>query len=230
MVDASETTIPQAPDLTPFCADERGRYAIDRPWVNSGWRYATDGRLVVRVPAPGAHDEPEPPALEPQLVHADEWFGEMYGFDEGRCIEPFPKYDGRTFKQTCDNEAHMKECPACLGSGTCRCPDCDNAHDCPKCHGQGHRKVEQTRCPDCNSSGYRDDPAPQVIAGKRIRGASAVLIAGLRGARYYSDGHAGRQLHFVADGGLQGIITTIANTEERETGKLDPEEDRGETH
>lgn len=217
----TEPTTQQVPDITAFCAEEDGRYIISKPWVDDGWRYATDGRLVVRVPTPDEDDTPTPPQAERQLVNASAWFADLYPVEPAHCTEPFPKHDGRTFTQACDNEAHEKKCPACIGSGTCHCPSCDNAHDCPKCDGRGYRKVEQTRCPECNSFGYRDDPAPQVIAGKRIRGASVILIAGLPGARYYSDGHAGRPLHFVADGGLQGVVSIICTTEERETGKLE---------
>lgn len=216
----SEPTTQQVPDITPFCAEEAGRFLIERPWVKDGWRYATDGCVCVRVPAPGEPDTPSPLESGPRLFEADECFGAQYDFEADRCTEPFPTHDGRTFKQACDNEAHMKECPDCLGSGTCHCPSCDNAHDCPKCGGRGYRTVKQTPCPECNASGYRADPAPQVIAGKRVRGPSAILIAGLPGARYYSDGHAVEPLHFVADGGLQGVVAVICNAEERETGKL----------
>ena len=210
---------PQAvPYITVFCAEEDGRYRISKPWVKSGWRYATDGRVVVRVPAPGEPDE-----SGDRLLDGGHWFGE-FNFHAARCTEPFPAHDGRTIEQACDNEAHMKECPDCNGSGTCRCPRCEHPHDCPECKGNGYRTRMKTRCPDCNAFGYRDEPAPQVVAGKRIGGAVAIRIAGLSGALYYSDGHAGRPLHFVADGGIQGVSSIICNTEERETGKLNEPE------
>lgn len=37
-------------NLTKFCADEEGRYAITDPWQYEKHVYATDGRIAVRVP------------------------------------------------------------------------------------------------------------------------------------------------------------------------------------
>ena len=216
----SEATAQQTPEITGFCADEDGRYRISKPWVKDGWRYATDGRVAVRLPAEGEPDEPQPEGPGTRLPDASDWFGEQYEFKADLCTEPFPPHDGRTIKQTCDNEAHMKDCQECNGTGTCWCPKCEHPHDCPKCHGEGVDRRSQTRCPECNSFGYGNHPAPQVIAGKRIQGTIAVRIAELPGARYYSDGHAGRPLHFVAAGGLEGVASIICNSEERESGKL----------
>ena len=35
-------------DITKFCAEEDGRYPISKPWIHDGWKYATDGRIIVR--------------------------------------------------------------------------------------------------------------------------------------------------------------------------------------
>ena len=38
-------------DLTPFCArPESNRCQIESPWSRGKWTYATDGKIVVRVP------------------------------------------------------------------------------------------------------------------------------------------------------------------------------------
>jgi hypothetical protein len=38
-------------DLTPFCArPEANRYQIESPWSRGKWTYATDGKIVVRIP------------------------------------------------------------------------------------------------------------------------------------------------------------------------------------
>jgi hypothetical protein len=38
-------------DLTPFCASpEANRCQIERPWSRGKWTYATDGKIVVRIP------------------------------------------------------------------------------------------------------------------------------------------------------------------------------------
>lgn len=36
-------------DLQPYCKDEPRRYAINRPWRQGEYVYATDGRILVRV-------------------------------------------------------------------------------------------------------------------------------------------------------------------------------------
>jgi len=46
-------------DLTVFCDPTNGRYDLSTPWVYKGWRYATDGRICVREPAPGEPDTGE---------------------------------------------------------------------------------------------------------------------------------------------------------------------------
>src|SRR5581483_439162 len=42
-------------DLQPFCfaVDDYTRYDLTEPFVFDGWRYATNSRVMVRVPAPG---------------------------------------------------------------------------------------------------------------------------------------------------------------------------------
>ena len=38
-------------DITPFCASpEANRCQIERPWSRGKWTYATDGKIVVRIP------------------------------------------------------------------------------------------------------------------------------------------------------------------------------------
>jgi len=90
-----------------FCwrdADDPPRYAgIVKPFHLDGWRYATDGRVCVRVPAKGrrtAADDSD--ALEGRKVpRAD---GEFVGFSPELCVEPWPPSSG---------ELTEIKCPAC---------------------------------------------------------------------------------------------------------------------
>lgn len=43
-------------NLDVFCDEPGGRYQIDKPFVVRGWQYATDGRIMVRIPANGDPD------------------------------------------------------------------------------------------------------------------------------------------------------------------------------
>ena len=38
-------------DLTPFCDAKSVRYELAEPFVFHGWKYATDGKILIRVPS-----------------------------------------------------------------------------------------------------------------------------------------------------------------------------------
>lgn len=42
--------------MKPFCGSDTEKYELKRPFVQKGYWYATDGIIIVRVPAPGAPD------------------------------------------------------------------------------------------------------------------------------------------------------------------------------
>jgi len=51
-------------NLQLFCDETSRRYAIDKPAVRGGWQYATDGRIVVRVPSEAADTGGKYPKVE----------------------------------------------------------------------------------------------------------------------------------------------------------------------
>ena len=77
-------------DLTPFAKANPARPQFDTagPWVAAGWMYATDGKLIVRVPAPRRADGP-PAAGGAVRPPAAALFG-TFDF-AGRCTEPWPR-------------------------------------------------------------------------------------------------------------------------------------------
>ncbi len=54
-------------DLTPFCASpEANRCQIERPWSRGKWTYATDGKIVIRIPRdPGVPENKLAPSAMP---------------------------------------------------------------------------------------------------------------------------------------------------------------------
>lgn len=109
-------------DLDCFCAEEG--YAmrrLERPFVWKGWKYATDGRVLVRVPAPGEPDSSEsdggkvPKGIEDLIKPVDgDWM-------------PWPE---------------VEPCESCRGDGMTACPGCECGH----C--DGDKDIE---CTDCHS-------------------------------------------------------------------------------
>jgi hypothetical protein len=118
------TTTNQMIDLRPFCAiGDYGVAKMDEPWVLDGWRYATDGRILVRVPAAGVPntitipDHHFPPAQKL--------------FAESPAVEPIPW-------PTAPLVLKSIECLQCDGSGRIGCEDCDNLERCLVCGGIGY--------------------------------------------------------------------------------------------
>lgn len=115
-------TLKDEPDkLLAFCAEECTRYSIDAPWVADGWRYATNGTVIVRVPTtePDTDDGQRRPD------------GGLWFRDLPVCSEPWPEHGG---------EMKHPDCATCKGTGRtrCECPVCFNSHwrRCSVCGGE----------------------------------------------------------------------------------------------
>lgn len=107
-------------DLTPFCSVDETRMAINTPFVFNGWKYATDGRVCVRVPT----DEPDDSNEPYKRPDASDLFK---GFDVSG-LETFviPTLDG----------VQEKRCPSCNGNGYSIC-DHGHDHECEDCDKTG---------------------------------------------------------------------------------------------
>jgi hypothetical protein len=86
--------LPMKIDLTPFCASpDANRCQIERPWSRGKWTYATDGKIVVRIPR-----DPEVP--ENKLAPSAMPLFTAY-FKDARAFQPFeetPLLGMETFK------------------------------------------------------------------------------------------------------------------------------------
>lgn len=180
---SSDTAIKNAIDLTPFCdPDTSSRYALDQPWVVDGWRYATDGKVLVRVPATGEPDTPPHPEgkRRPGKVH------EIVPPVDGKWL-PWPEI------ASCEKcEGSLKiECESCCGDGQCENCKCGQCHNCGKCDGIG--KVDCDLC-DTNSS-FKPHFGDAILALKY-----AYLISNLPNVVYLPAKHEAA-IRFKFDGG-----------------------------
>jgi hypothetical protein len=102
-------------NLQQFCEKDddylsESRKWLGRPFSRGDWSYASDGRILLRVPR--LPDVPEGVAASSK---AEELFAEVAG-------EPFVNPTPNKLPEIDDDE----ECAECDGRGT--------AHDCPTCH------------------------------------------------------------------------------------------------
>jgi hypothetical protein len=141
-------------DLLPrFCGTNEGRYSIGSPWVWRGHAYATDGRIIARVPMPGT-----PYTVGRTLPEVASLWSNW-----GEPVEPLPEMTGHVETLTEDCECEWVKCWRCSGHGCLECsggmrPD----RWCQQCHGAGEYRYTR--------------PAPQpVLAGWMAGGYSALL-------------------------------------------------------
>jgi hypothetical protein len=107
-------------DLQDFCSDET-RMAICTPFVRDGWKYATDGRICVRILTTEPDDSNEP-------YKRPDASALFKGFNVDG-LEPFeiPTIKG----------VKIIECDSCNGDGYAIC-DMGHEHECNDCDGDGH--------------------------------------------------------------------------------------------
>jgi len=212
-------------DLQPFCASEETYWLLDRPFVFNGWRYACDGRICVRVPAPGEPDDEWPAPGEPD----DEWDGGLPKkvfssmFHSVSATAPWPT-DGEVRGECecgdCDGEGKVgiesNTCRNCGGEGECLC--C--GRECEKCDGEGAIESGGHDCPACSGMGRVEGLLHRVVGVHCIAGKYDALIRALQNVRYEVGAkinvgddlatiHA-KPLAFVFDGG-EGVMAPYSS-------------------
>jgi hypothetical protein len=112
-------------DLQQFCSKDQGRYYINKPWSRGDFTWATNGKILVRVPR--RDDVPEQPAAPDAARIFTPEFEEM-------AFSPLPAVDW-------PKDPPPLECEVCDSRGTLHdCPDCHCV--CPNCDGSGNHPVE----------------------------------------------------------------------------------------
>jgi len=117
-------------DLTQWCQDyESSRFAMDKPCVRNGFKYATDSRAVIRVPT----DEPDTDTGDKKFPDAAAIYDK---YESIVCDQIWPESfpDCPTCGQS-GYETHY-ECIVCHGEGTQEC-DLGHDHECEECDGEG---------------------------------------------------------------------------------------------
>jgi hypothetical protein len=111
-----------ANDLKAFCSTDESCLPIMSPWSEDQWSYATDGKLIIRVPrlADVPENKEAPNYLQKRIFD----FHAISG-DWQKIPTPLP--------------VEEVDCETCGGTGGHLC-SCGNEHDCGDCQGSG-------RCP-----------------------------------------------------------------------------------
>ncbi len=185
-------------NLKAFCMEEDASWTISRVMVHEHWRYATDARIAVRVPAtPFLHRPRADDKFPPKIA---EWFD---GKDFSLCTTPFPSTPTETF-QTADECDCIQSCMKCQGEQS----------GCKTCRGTGI--TGKPDCKLCNGTGWRTFDIPfdlqfglKILAGPLIKRINEHLSNVL----CYTDEDPKTPLLFVADGGVQGVLAPMRSSD-----------------
>jgi hypothetical protein len=173
--------------------------------VRGEWRYATDGRVLVRVPAPLIPSDGVNREQQPDVDAV------LRGVDFTKCVEPMPPLRSDPHGEDKEEKCNCRMCADCDGTGGCVCPNCDNKHDCPTCDGLG-RKGTVPDCNDCKGTNIIKTMRWKVqkVGAKYISCQFLSIInAELKNVHYYDDKLPDAMLCFVADEGVQGVLMPI---------------------
>jgi hypothetical protein len=148
--------------LKELCArSQSGRHDMTTPFTVNGWKYATDSRIVVRVPTDGPNDAGD------NRPNAEKLF------------ERFPvEGSWREWPQALYEE-NYEMCSACDGDGYMDDQDPDD--DCPRCDGDGQTLmpfilVDGMRISLRYDSAVRALPGPIEFAHETRSGPTAVCF------------------------------------------------------
>ena len=104
-------------DLRPFCANEwEMRVGLQKPWRDGAWVYATNGHLVVRVPAESIQDAPLRDVNQP--ANPPKMFADFLDGMEGEFLL-MPPLPADVVCDFCDGggaDDDGDECPECFGT------------------------------------------------------------------------------------------------------------------
>ena len=106
--------------LEKFCSTLENRVSLATPWSEGDSTYACDGRVIIRVPR-----LPDVPERTDAPKNSDKNLFSGLPYELPFLAVPTPE------------AADYIHCLSCKGSGECTCKDCDAAHSCGKCKGEG---------------------------------------------------------------------------------------------
>lgn len=157
--------------LQHFCASDE-RPTIAQPWSDEQWSYASDGRILLRVPR--LDDVPENPE-SPKMRPPD------FSFEPPPSPDWLPMPEFNYHKRDCNacsGRGKFDKCPSCRGRKYlyCECFDCGDVHEyiCPACGDTDEAYIDgDLYCMVCEGTGRIEDNE------------SSVLVKGIRLSTYY---------------------------------------------
>lgn len=186
--------------LEAFCGEGNTRYAFTKPFVRGGWRSATNGRVLVRVPS----NEPDTEGNWPKT-------GELF-LQKWRKINPVLLMLPARGEEDCwdcyGTRTRHVECELCKGNGNCSC-ECGHKHKCGVCAGRGSVKLDGV-CFECQGTGkeYQDVKIGWLNCTGRHIARIAQNLPDPRAVAISSGA-----VRFEFDGG-EGLLMGIANEDE----------------
>jgi len=194
-------------DLTSFCSLDREMPTFSKPFSHGDFTYASDGRMIIRVPRIPEISSAKPDALKLEKL----------GFPaDGECVTEFPEYEAleRHKCPICKGYGKVEECPECDGEGSV---EFDNGYhmysaDCKSCGGRGAVSGGNEKCSNCNGTGrsYADGWAHVDIGDVRLSARLLDKIKDLPNVKLGPvDGAERKMVAFSFDGGdgvLMGMV------------------------
>jgi len=140
--------------LKTFCGTDETRPSLMEPFSDDRYTYATDGRIIVRVPrieSITGHEKHPQYACD---LFPDESHYLPVEYPQG--LESFVAEPVDC--ECCGGTGKQSKCRDCDGDGNKECPECGTVHKCESCRGTGliigNRAIgDEVDCEDCEGIG-----------------------------------------------------------------------------
>lgn len=206
-------------NLTLFCSADPKLPALTTPHVHHGWKYATDGRVVVRMPT-----------NEPDTVRTD---GHEFPLSKIVKIIEHCRAHGSALTPTeipnlpepnkikcrfCGGMGRMEKCAKCAGNGFMTCGECGHTHRCEPCDHTGlvaTDRPEADACDECGGSGEKTITVAVRVGPNLFSNIYLEKLLTLPGLLFYPDYPNpednrlfcnGMMGYFTFDGGGEGAL------------------------
>ena len=166
--------------LEKFCDPLEGRDITKSPFNYGGYTWATNGRIMVRVPLiAGARDADYKAAAD---MFGDGMVGTGIALPTipPPVLEPCLECGGKGFYQE-------RKCPNCHGEGEIECATCGHESDCDRCKSTGYipdLTAPKEPCEDCGGTGQKETLVSSEVGITHFRNRYLRLIADLPGFEF----------------------------------------------
>ena len=164
--------------MLPFCSDDECRYAISKPFTIGEWTYATDGKVMLRVPS-SAVNVPQDADFNPPNAAVIFKFHDWENKDGYNSIPEIPEWPATIV------------CKHCEGFGIIECSHCGSMVECTSCGGEGETEPF---------------PLPMLVGDVLFNVKYLMLLATLPGVKVRRGSNPADKLAtFIFDGG-DGVL------------------------